>query len=117
MAMIPVTHLPELLQAAIVALVRRDEPDLSCRHLAVLLICYLESEPHTVRDLETRLVAENHTLTRCLDRLVQYELVARIRDSNDRRIVLINRTPAGRAFVAELQRIMATAAADRGLSP
>ena len=67
----PAIGLPELLRAVFVALVRREGPDWSCRQLAVLLICYLEDGPHTVRDLTTRLAVEKSTITRTIDRLEQ----------------------------------------------
>ena len=39
----------EVLRQTVVALVRREGPDLSARQLGVLLTCYLEEEAQTVR--------------------------------------------------------------------
>ena len=108
----PATGLPDLLRAVFVALVRQEGRQLSCRQLALLLVCHLEEGPHTLLGLAERLVTDKLTITQCIDRLVQLELVKRISNPEDRRGVLIDRTAAGHAFVAELQRIMATAAAD-----
>ena len=42
----------DVLRETIVALVRRDGPDLSARQLGVFLTCYREDEAQTVRGLE-----------------------------------------------------------------
>ena len=44
-------HLVGVLRDTIVALVRRDGPDLSARQLGVFLTCYLHEGAHTVRGL------------------------------------------------------------------
>lgn len=47
--------LVKIFRDTVVALVRRDGPDLSARQFGVLLITYLEDGPHTVRGLAARL--------------------------------------------------------------
>jgi DNA-binding MarR family transcriptional regulator len=98
------------LRGTVVALVRRDGPDLSARQLAVLLTCYLESEAQTVRGLAATLDVSKPAITRALDRLAEFDLVRRKTDPADRRSVLVQRTPKGTAFIRDLRSIMKDAA-------
>jgi hypothetical protein len=50
----PSDHMVGILRDTIVALVRRDVPDLSARQLGVFLTCYLQDGAHTVRGLAAR---------------------------------------------------------------
>lgn len=93
-----------LFRDTIVSLVRREEPDLSARQLAVLLTCYLESEAQTVRGLAAALNVSKPAITRALDRLGEFELVRRKIDPLDRRSVLVQRTSKGNAFMRDLTR-------------
>ena len=86
---------PAIMRDTIVSLVRRDGADLSARQLSVLLICYLEDGPHTVRGLAERLRVAKPAITRGLDRLEQFDLVRRADDPRDRRSVLVARTAPG----------------------
>jgi hypothetical protein len=70
----------DVLRQTIVALVRRDGPDLTARQLSVFLICYLESEAQTVRGLAARLNVAKPAITRALDRLAEFDLVRRKTD-------------------------------------
>ncbi len=103
-------HLPAIMRDTIVGLVRRDGADLSARQLSVLLICFLEEGPHTVRGLAERLQVAKPAITRALDRLEQFDLVRRAPDPRDRRSVLVSRTAQGAAFIAHLRSLMQTAA-------
>ena len=98
------------LRGTVVALVRRDGPDLSARQLAVLLTCYLESESQTVRGLAATLDVSKPAITRALDRLAEFDLVRRKTDPADRRSVLVQRTPKGTSFIRDLRGIMKEAA-------
>ena len=109
-----VSHLPAIMRDTIVGLVRRDGADLSARQLSVLLICFLEEGPHTVRGLAERLQVAKPAITRALDRLEQFDLVRRAADPRDRRSVLVSRTAQGAAFVAHLRSLMQTAAREHG---
>jgi hypothetical protein len=54
----------DVLRETIVALVRRDGPDLSARQFGVFLTCYLVDEAQTVRGLAAKLNVSkpaNHT--------------------------------------------------------
>ena len=81
-----------LLRDTVVALVRRDGPDLSARQLGVFLTCYLNDGGHTVRGLAAEL-----------------DLARRKVDPLDRRSVLVQRTTKGSAFLRDLRSIMAEA--------
>ena len=101
------------LRGTVVALVRRDGPDLSARQLAVLLTCYLESEAQTVRGLAAALDVSKPAITRALDRLAEFDLIRRKTDPADRRSVLVQRTPKGTSFIRDLRGIMKDAAKPR----
>jgi DNA-binding MarR family transcriptional regulator len=99
----------EVLRQTIVALVRRDGPDLTARQLGVFLTCYLEDEAQTVRGLAAKLSVSKPAITRALDRLTEFDLVRRKTDPLDRRSVLAQRTMAGSGFLRDLKRILADA--------
>src|SRR5271156_6550832 len=95
-----------ILRQTIVALVRRDGPDLSARQLGVFLTCYLEDDPQTVRGLAAKLNVSKPAITRALDRLTEFDLVRRKTDPLDRRSVLVQRTMAGTGFLRDLKKIL-----------
>src|SRR5580692_10463750 len=101
----------DVLRQTIIALVRRDGPDLSARQLGVLLTSYLENEAQTVRGLAAKLNVSKPAITRALDRLSEFDLVRRKTDPLDRRSVLVQRTPPGMAFLRELRGYLRDAAA------
>jgi len=105
------THV-SILRDTIVALVRRDGPDLSARQLGVFLTCYLQEGAHTVRGLAADLNVSKPAITRALDRLGELDLARRKVDPMDRRSVLVQRTVKGAAFLRDLRSIMAEAAAN-----
>ena len=100
-----------ILRETIVALVRRDGPDLSARQLGVFLTCYLKDGAHTVRGLAAELNVSKPAITRALDRLGELDLARRKVDPADRRSVLVQRTLKGTAFLRDLRSIMAEAGA------
>ncbi len=99
-----------ILRETIVALVRRDGPDLSARQLGVFLTCYLQDGAHTVRGLAATLNVSKPAITRALDRLGELDLARRKVDPADRRSVLVQRTLKGTAFLRDLRGIMNDAA-------
>jgi DNA-binding MarR family transcriptional regulator len=99
----------DMLHHTIVALVRREGPDLSARQLGVFLTCYLEHEAQTVRGLAAKLNVSKPAITRALDRLTEFDLVRRKTDPADRRSVLVQRTAAGTAFLRDIRKILADA--------
>jgi DNA-binding MarR family transcriptional regulator len=100
-----------ILRETVVALVRRDGPDLSARQLGVFLTCYLHDGGHTVRGLAADLNVSKPAITRALDRLGELDLARRKIDPLDRRSVLVQRTVKGQAFLRELRSILTEAAA------
>ena len=89
----------------------RQLPDLTTRQLALLLHVSLQPGPHTVRGLAATLSFSKPAVTRALDRLGRLGHVVRRRDPRDRRSVLVEVTEAGRAFLADLSRMVTAAAA------
>ena len=102
-------HQVGLLRDTVVALVRRDGPDLSARQLGVFLTCYLHDGAHTVRGLAADLNVSKPAITRALDRLGELDLARRKVDPMDRRSVLVQRTLKGQAFLRDLRGIMTEA--------
>lgn len=98
-----------ILRDTIVALVRRDGPDLSARQLGVFLTCYLQDGAHTVRGLAAELNVSKPAITRALDRLGELDLARRKVDPMDRRSVLVQRTLKGAAFLRDMRATMAEA--------
>src|SRR6185437_9492229 len=98
-----------ILRDTVVALVRRDGPDLSARQLGVFLTCYLQEGAHTVRGLAADLNVSKPAITRALDRLGELDLARRKVDPMDRRSVLVQRTLKGSAFLRDLRSIMSEA--------
>jgi DNA-binding MarR family transcriptional regulator len=93
------------------ALVKGDEPDLSARQMTVLITIYLEPQPHTVRALAAKLGVTKPVITRALDTMGRYRLVARKRDPADRRNVLVQRTVDGALFLERLADLVVAEAA------
>lgn len=88
-----------LWQQVVLSEIRDDAPDLTMRQMAILLTIYLEPPPHTVRGLAARLGVTKPVITRALDTMGAMKLVARHRDENDRRNVLVRRTVEGALYV------------------
>jgi DNA-binding MarR family transcriptional regulator len=106
-----------ILRDTVVALVRRDGPDLSARQLGVFLTCYLRDGGHTVRGLAAELNVSKPAITRALDRLGELDLARRKVDPLDRRSVLVQRTMKGAAFLRDLRSIMSEASSGASASP
>lgn len=85
-------------------------PDLTTRQLTLLMHVGLMPAPHTVRGLAETLAFSKPAVTRALDRLSALGYVQRQRDPRDRRSVLVEVTPDGRAFLRELGQLVSQAA-------
>jgi DNA-binding MarR family transcriptional regulator len=110
MAINPPEQMVSILRETVVALVRRDGPDLSSRQLGVFLTCYLRDCGHTVRGLASELNVSKPVVTRALDRLGELDLARRKVDPLDRRSILVQRTLKGGAFLRDLRSIIGEAA-------
>jgi DNA-binding MarR family transcriptional regulator len=114
----PFTRLPELLRETIMGLVqqRQSGRDLTALQLAVLLVCYLDEGPHTVRGLAQRLGVAQSVISRAIDRLELDDLVERRVDPTDKRGIVVAHTTAGRVFMTKLRALMESASKGLGLS-
>jgi DNA-binding MarR family transcriptional regulator len=77
----------------------------------------MENEAQTVRGLAEALDISKPAISRALDRLAEFELVRRKTDPQDRRSVLVQRTPGGSAFFREIKSILRSAAAADSANP
>ena len=82
--------------------------DLSARQTAVLLNVYLMPSPHSIKSLAEDLIISKPAVCRAVDALEKSKLVRRVRDKNDRRNVLINRTVKGSVYLSEFADIILT---------
>jgi DNA-binding response OmpR family regulator len=99
----------DVFRQTIVALSRREGPDLTARQLGMLLICYLENDAQTVRGLAGKLNVSTPAIIRALDRLVVLNLVRRGKDSLYRRGIVVERTITGAAFIHDFNKVAAEA--------
>ena len=99
-----------ILNRGILHLARADGRNLTIIQLGVLLICYQDANemdgPHTVRGLASALKVSKPYISRALDRVELWELVARAPDLLDRRSIIIKQTREGKKFMLDLQRIL-----------
>ena len=79
--------------------VQSGDIDLTMRQMAILLHIYLVPPPHTVRGLAATLGVTKPVITRALDTMGEMGIVDRVRDTIDRRNVVIKRTVAGALFL------------------
>ncbi len=86
--------------------VRNDGPDLSMRQWAILLTVYLNPGRHTVRGLARDLNVPKPAISRALDALSILGFVRRVRDPEDKRIVLVQKTEQGSLYVDQFARLV-----------
>ncbi len=103
-----------LVRDTLLALVRRDGRDLTARQLCAFMIVYSRDQVQTVSSLAELMNISRPGVTRVMDRLVQFDLMAREEDAADRRRVLARRTNRGGAFYQDLMAIAAAGAAELG---
>ena len=84
--------------------------DLSARQTAVLLNVYLMPPPHSIKSLADDLMISKPAVCRAIDALEATRLVRRLRDRQDKRNVLIQRTVKGALFVEKLGDFMVSRA-------
>lgn len=88
-------------KSTLIDYVRSGEPDLTNRQMALMLLVYLDSGPHTVRGLARALNVSKPVVTRALNRLGALGYLRRQRDETDKRNIFVARTPEGADFLAE----------------
>jgi DNA-binding MarR family transcriptional regulator len=86
------------------AIMQREGRDLSSRQLSILLTCYLQQGPHTVRALAAELSATKPEITRALNCLESFDLLRRKINPIDHRRVVIQRTKKGIGFIHQLRQ-------------
>lgn len=86
--------------------VRADGPDLSMRQWSILLTVYLKPGPHTVRALARDLNVPKPAISRALDALSILGFVKRVRDANDKRIVIVQKTADGAIYIDNFARLV-----------
>ena len=111
---VPAGQMVELWRTALVAWVRSDDPDLTNRQVALLLVVGLEPGPHTVRGLASRLAVAKPVITRAASRLAELNFVRRLGDPKDGRNVFIVATDAGMAFLDSFAQALEQA---QGIKP
>jgi DNA-binding MarR family transcriptional regulator len=91
----------------VVEQVASENPDLTQRQMAILLVVYMRPPPHTVRGLAAQMSISKPAVTRALDALSRLGYVKRKRDEQDRRNVLVQRTVKGSVFVSDFGEAIA----------
>lgn len=94
--------------ATLIDYVRSGEPDLTNRQMALLLVVYLQTGPHTVRGLAGSLKVSKPVVTRALNRLGSLGYLRRQRDENDKRNIYVVRTAEGAEFLEQFEHFIGT---------
>ncbi len=94
--------------ATLIDYVRSGEPDLTNRQMALLLVVYLQSGPHTVRGLASSLKVSKPVVTRALNRLGSLGYLRRQRDESDKRNIYVVRTAEGAEFLEQFEHFIGT---------
>ena len=79
--------------------VRSGQPDLTNRQMALLMIVYQTSGPHTVRGLAAKLGVSKPVVTRALNTLAALGYLRRERDEADGRNIFVVETEMGADFL------------------
>ena len=95
--------------------VRAESPDLSMRQWAILMTVYLKPGPHTVRALARDLNVPKPAISRALDALSILGFIKRVRDANDKRIVIVQKTAEGAIYLDNFARLVETHGEDPAL--
>ncbi|QIK97136.1 winged helix-turn-helix transcriptional regulator [Sphingomonas sp. HDW15A] len=90
----------------LIGYVRSGEPDLTNRQMALLMLVYLTSGPHTVRGLAASLGVSKPVVTRALNTLGSLGYLRRQRDPDDRRNIFVVRTEDGTEFLEGFKRYL-----------
>lgn len=88
---------------------QRMPVDLSARQTAALLNIYLMPPPHSIKSLAEELMISKPAICRAVDALENAKLVKRIRDKQDKRNVIIQRTVKGSVYLSEFADIILSA--------
>jgi len=83
--------------------------DLSTRQMTILLKVYLEPGPHTVKNLSESLQISKAAVSRALDTLSTMGYVRRKRETQDKRVIHVQRTIAGSVFLSDVSKLITDA--------
>lgn len=83
--------------------------DLSARQTAVLLHVYIISQAHSIKSLSEDLGISKPAVCRAVDALENAKLLRRLRDKQDKRNVIIQRTVKGSVYLSEFADIILSA--------
>ncbi len=93
--------------ACVLSVVKSDLPDLSNRHMAVLLSVAFQRDRYTVRGLAAHVGVSRPVISRGLNKLSRLGLLQRESDPKDGRSVFIAMTEKGVQFVERLNQVLA----------
>lgn len=86
--------------------------DLSARQTAILMNIYLMPAPHSIKSLSEELMISKPAICRAIDALEKLKLVKRVRDKQDQRNVLVQRTVKGSVYLSEFADIIVSMSKD-----
>ena len=88
----------------LISYVQSGQPDLTNRQMALMMLVYLTTGPHTVRGLANALGVSKPVITRALNTLGSLGYLRRVRDEADRRNVFVAKTKSGQEFLEGFER-------------
>ena len=91
-----------LLRDSLLQLVRGDGRDLTARQLTAFMSIYMDDPDHSISSLADLLNIDRSAVTRIIDRLLQFGLVDREEDRENRRRTIVRRTAEGWMFFRTL---------------
>lgn len=80
--------------------------DLSSRQIGILLTVYLQPEQHSIKSLAGAMRISKPAICRAVDALERMKFVKRMRDKNDQRNVLVERTAKGAEYLSEFANVI-----------
>ena len=107
-------RLLHILRMTLRAEIGSDQPELSLRQLAILLLVYRTKELQSASALVDHLCIPKSSVTRALDHLQDLDLASRVTNDQDRRRVLVHQTARGAAMVERLGTAMANETVENG---
>jgi len=93
--------------------VRAEEPDLTNRQLAVLMLVCASAGPHTVLGLAKELNVSKPVITRALDKLGNLGYLRRQPDESDGRNIFVVATSEGTEFLEKFETYFAGPSEER----
>ena len=92
-----------LVTRKVAADLRKSDPSMKLAHIGLLTI--IAQSPHSLSELADLHAASMPTMSKTITTIENLGWVARIRSNSDRRIVMIEATPAGRAALRKVHEL------------